>query len=418
MPKANRLAMPQKTIQDAPMNTYFAWTRKGVVGFQFLFVAFGSTVLVPLLVGLDPTTALFTAGVGTLIFHAVTKGQVPVFLGSSFAYIPPILAISAEWGMPGAMAGFMGAAVVYFAVSALVRWRGPAFLDRLFPPVVVGPTIVLIGLSLADTAVNMSKGDWLLAIVSLAAAVAALSWGRGLLRLLPIVVGVTVGYAVAAALGRVDFSGVVSAPWFALPPNLAHPHLPRLAWQPFLFMMPIALASILEHVGDVYVISQIAEKDFIREPGLHRTLLGDGLAIFFGALAGGPPVTTYSEVTGAVQITRVTDPSVLRITAVAAIAVAFFGKMSALLRSIPSPVLGGIMLLLFGTIAAVGIQSMVRHKVDFSQTRNTVIAGVMLTLGVGGAAVHWGSFSLGGIGLSALVGIALNAILPRTSTDG
>ena len=395
------------------MNTFFAWTRNGVVGFQFLFVAFGSTVLVPLLVGLDPTTALFTAGVGTLIFHAVTKGQVPVFLGSSFAYIPPILAISAEWGMPGAMAGFMGAAVVYFIVSALVRWRGPAFLDRLFPPVVVGPTIVLIGLSLADTAVNMSKDDWLLAIVSLAAAVAALSWGRGLLRLLPIVVGVAVGYAVAAALGRVDFSGVVSAPWFALPPNLAHPHLLRLAWQPFLFMMPIALASILEHVGDVYVISQIAEKDFIREPGLHRTLLGDGLAIFFGALAGGPPVTTYSEVTGAVQITRVTDPSVLRITAVAAIAVAFFGKMTALLRSIPSPVLGGIMLLLFGTIAAVGIQSMVRHKVDFSQTRNTVIAGVMLTLGVGGTAMNLGRFAIGGIGLSALVGLFLNLLLPQ-----
>ena len=395
------------------MNTFFAWTRNGVVGFQFLFVAFGSTVLVPLLVGLDPTTALFTAGVGTLIFHAVTKGQVPVFLGSSFAYIPPILAISAEWGMPGAMAGFMGAAVVYFIVSALVRWRGPAFLDRLFPPVVVGPTIVLIGLSLADTAVNMSKDDWLLAIVSLAAAVAALSWGRGLLRLLPIVVGVAVGYAVAAALGRVDFSGVVSAPWFALPPNLAHPHLLRLAWQPFLFMMPIALASILEHVGDVYVISQIAAKDFIREPGLHRTLLGDGLAIFFGALAGGPPVTTYSEVTGAVQITRVTDPSVLRITAVAAIAVAFFGKMTALLRSIPSPVLGGIMLLLFGTIAAVGIQSMVRHKVDFSQTRNTVIAGVMLTLGVGGTAMNLGRFAIGGIGLSALVGLFLNLLLPQ-----
>lgn len=395
------------------MNTIFAWTRKGIVGFQFLFVAFGSTVLVPLLVGLDPTTALFTAGVGTLIFHAVTKGQVPVFLGSSFAYIPPILAISAEWGMPGAMAGFAGAAVVYFVVSALVRSRGPGFLDRLFPPVVVGPTIILIGLSLADTAVNMSKGDWLLAIVSLAASVAALSWGRGLLRLLPIVVGVAVGYAVAAALGRVDFSGVASAPWFALPPNLAHPQLPRLAWQPFLLMMPIALASILEHVGDVYVISQIAEKDFIRAPGLHRTLLGDGLAIFFGAMAGGPPVTTYSEVTGAVQITRVTDPSVLRITAVAAIAVAFFGKMAALLRSIPPPVLGGIMLLLFGTIAAVGIQSMVRHKVDFSQTRNTVIAGVMLTLGVGGTAMNLGRFALGCVGLSALVGLFLNLLLPR-----
>lgn len=396
-----------------PMNNVFAWTRKGIVGFQFLFVAFGSTVLVPLLVGLDPATALFTAGVGTLIFHAVTKGRVPIFLGSSFAFIPPILAISAQWGLPGAMTGFLGAAVVYFVVSALVRWRGPDFLDRLFPPVVVGPTIILVGLSLAPTAVDMSKGDWLLTIVSLAAAVVALSWGRGLLRLLPIVVGVAVGYAVAAALGRVDFSGVASAPWFALPPNLVHPQLPRLAWQPFLCLMPIALAGILEHVGDIYVISQIAEKDFIRNPGLQRTLLGDGLAIFFGALVGGPPVTTYSEVTGAVQITRVTDPAVLRITAVAAILVAFFGKMSALLQSIPSPVLGGIMLLLFGTIAAVGIQSMVRHQVDFSQTRNTVIAGVMLILGVGGTVLHRGPFVLGGLGLAALVGLTLNLLLPH-----
>ncbi len=395
------------------MNTFFAWTRKGIVGFQFLFVAFGSTVLVPLLVGLDPATALFTAGVGTLIFHAVTKGRVPIFLGSSFAFIPPILAISAQWGLPGAMTGFLGAAVVYFVVSALVRWRGPDFLDRLFPPVVVGPTIILVGLSLAHTAVDMSKGDWLLASVSLAAAVVALSWGRGLLRLLPIVVGVAVGYAVAAALGRVDFSGVASAPWFALPPNLVHPQLPGLAWQPFLCLMPIALAAILEHVGDIYVISQIAEKDFIRNPGLHRTLLGDGLAIFFGALVGGPPVTTYSEVTGAVQITRITDPAVLRITAVAAILVAFFGKMSALLQSIPAPVLGGIMLLLFGTIAAVGIQSMVRHQVDFSQTRNTVIAGVMLILGVGGTAMNLGSFALGGVGLAALVGLLLNLLLPH-----
>lgn len=225
--------------------------------------------------------------------------------------------------------------------------------------------------------------------------------------------GVAVGYAVAAALGRVDFSGVASAPWFALPPNLAHPQLPRLSWPPFLCLMPIALASILEHVGDIYVIGQIAEKDFIRNPGLHRTLLGDGLAIFFAALAGGPPVTTYSEVTGAVQITRVTDPAVLRITAVAAILVAFFGKMSALLQSIPAPVLGGIMLLLFGTIAAVGIQSMVRHRVDFSQTRNTVIAGVMLILGVGGAVLHRGPFVLGGLGLAALVGLTLNLLLPH-----
>ncbi|MBR3583710.1 MAG: uracil permease [Kiritimatiellae bacterium] len=389
--------------------------RKCVVGIQFLFVAFGGTVLMPLLVGLEPSTALFTAGVGTLLFHAVTKGKVPVFLGSSFAFIAPILAVSAEWGLDAAVGGFLGVAAAYLAASALVRWRGTEFLDRVFPPVVVGPTIVLIGLSLAGGAVTMAQADWLLALVSLAVAVAVMSWGRGLPRLLPVVAGVGAGYAVAAALGRVDVSGIAAAPWFALPPNLAHPHLPRVAWQPTACLVPVALACILEHVGDIYVVGQVAGKDFVREPGLHRTLLGDGLAVLFAALAGGPPVTTYSEVTGAVQITRVTDPAVLRITAAAAIALSVFGKLAAVLRSIPDPVVGGIMLLLFGSIASVGIQGMVRNKVDFSETRNLVISGVMLTLGVGGAAVRWGSFSLGGIGLSALVGIALNMVLPRTS---
>lgn len=403
---------PSKT--DAPSTPEaLGPVRKGVVGIQFLFVAFGGTVVMPLLVGLDPATALFTAGAGTLLFHAVTKGRVPVFLGSSFAFIAPILAVSGEWGLDAAVGGFLGVAAAYLAASALVRWRGTDFLDRVFPPVVVGPTILLIGLSLAGGAVSLAQQDWLLALVSLASAVAVMTWGRGLPRLLPVVAGVGAGYAAAAALGRMDVSGIAGAPWFALPPNLAHPHLPHLAWQPTLCLVPVALACILEHVGDIYVIGQVAGKDFVRDPGLHRTLLGDGLGVLFAALLGGPPVTTYSEVTGAVQITRVTDPAVLRITAVAAIALSMFGKMAAVLHSIPEPVVGGIMLLLFGSIASVGIQGMVRNKVDFSETRNLVIAGLMLTLGVGGAAVRWGSFSLGGIGLSALVGIALNAILPR-----
>ena len=304
---------------------------------------------------------------------------------------------------------------MYLAVAALVRWRGTGFLDRLFPQVVVGPTIILIGLSLAPNAVKMAGEDWRLALVSLATAMAVISWGRGLFRLLPVVAGVAVGYALAAARGLVDFSGIAAAPWLALPPNLAHPKLPRFAWQSLAFMVPVALASVIEHIGDVYVIGQVAGRDFVHRPGLHRTLLGDGLAILFGALAGGPPVTTYSEVTGAVQITRVTDPAVLRITALAAIAFSVVGKLGAFLRSIPTAVLGGIMLLLFGTIACVGVEGMIRHKVDLSETRNVVIAGVMLTLGVGGAVFRLGSFSLGGIGLAALVGVGLNLLLPSTS---
>lgn len=387
--------------------------KKGVTGVQFLFVAFGSTVLMPLLVGMDPSTALFTAGVGTLVFHAVTGGSVPIFLGSSFAYIASILALKGDWGLDGVLPGFAGAGLVYLAVAGIVRWRGTGFLDRLFPPVVVGATIVLIGLSLAPAAAKMAGQDWLLAGVSLAVAVAVMSWGRGLLRLLPVAAGVAAGYAVAAALGRVDYSGVAAAPWVALPSNLAHPRMPHFAWEPFVCLMPVALASILEHVGDIYVIGEVAGKDFVHKPGLHRTLLGDGLAILFAAVAGGPPVTTYSEVTGAVQITRVTDPSVLRITAAAAIVVSVFGKLTALLQSIPPPVLGGIMLLLFGSIAAVGIQGMVKNQVDFFDTRNIVIAGVMLTMGVGGVTFRWEAFSLGGIGLAALVGVALNLALPR-----
>ena len=391
--------------------------RKTVVGIQFLFVAFGATVLMPLLVGLDPATAQLSAGVGTLIFHAVTHGMVPVFLGSSFAYIAPILLVSKQWGLAGALTGFVGVALVYFVVSALVCWRGTEFLNRLFPPVVVGPTIVLIGLSLAPTAVDMARQDWLLAVVSLTVAVAVLMWGRGLLRLLPVVIGVAVGYMVAVAMGKVDFSALSTAPWLALPSNIAHPQLPTLAWQPLLAMMPIALSTIIEHVGDVYVISQVASKDFIHKPGLHRTILGDGLAVLFGALMGGPPVTTYSEVTGAVQITRVTNPQVLRITAVTAILFSVIGKMNAFLQSIPSAVLGGIMLLLFGTIASVGMQSMVRNKVDFGDTRNLIIASLMLTVGVGGAILSVGDFALSGIGLAALVGIVLNLLLPKTKTN-
>ena len=396
------------------MNQQLSPMRKTIVGIQFLFVAFGATVLMPLLVGLDPATAMFSAGVGTLIFHAVTKGMVPIFLGSSFAYIAPIILASKQWGLAGTMTGFIGVAVIYFIVSALIRWRGTAFLNRLFPPIVVGPTIVLIGLSLAPTAVNMAKENWLLAIISLSVAVLVLRLGRGLIQLLPVVIGVAVGYVVAICLGKVDFTAVSTSRWFALPANIAHPKLPEFMWQPFACMMPIALASILEHVGDVYVISQVAEKDFIHKPGLHRTIFGDGMAILFASFVGGPPVTTYSEVTGAVQITRVTNPQVLRITAVTAIVFSVIGKMSAFLQSIPSAVLGGIMLLLFGTIASVGIQSMVRNKIDFSDSRNTIIASIMLTIGVGGAVLNIGSFSLGGIGLAALVGVLLNLLLPKT----
>ncbi|MBR5685851.1 MAG: uracil-xanthine permease [Muribaculaceae bacterium] len=388
--------------------------RKTIVGVQFLFVAFGSTVLVPLLVGLDPATALFTAGIGTFIFHMVTKGKVPIFLGSSFAFIAPIISASKQWGMSGTLAGMAGVALVYFVMSALIKWQGRRLLERLFPPVVIGPVIIIIGLSLAPAAVDMAKENWWLAFISLLTAILVLVLGRGLVKLVPVVCGIVVGYLVSIAMGLVDFSALAAAPWFALPPSITHFQLPEFSWEPFLFMIPVAIAPVIEHIGDVYVVSAVANKDFVKDPGLHRTMLGDGLACLVAALFGGPPVTTYSEVTGAMQITRITAPAVIRIAAGTAIVFSVIGKLSALLQSIPSAVLGGIMLLLFGSIAAVGIQNLVNHKVDLNQTRNLIIVSVVLTLGIGGAILPMGSFSLSGIGLSALAGVILNLLIPKS----
>lgn len=388
--------------------------RKTIVGVQFLFVAFGSTVLVPLLVGLDPATALFTAGIGTYIFHLVTKGIVPIFLGSSFAFIAPIISASQQWGMPGTIAGIAGVALVYFVMSALIKWQGRKLLDRLFPPVVIGPVIILIGLSLSPAAVNMAKENWLLAFISLITAIIVLTFGKGLVKLVPVVIGIIVGYIVALCMGLVDLSAVGTAPWFALPNSIVHFHLPQFAWEPFVFMIPVAIAPVIEHIGDVYVVSAVAEKDFVKNPGLHRTMFGDGLACLFASFFGGPPVTTYSEVTGAMQITRVSHPMVIRIAAGTAIVFSVIGKLSALLQSIPSAVLGGIMLLLFGTIAAVGVQNLIQHKVDLNQTRNIIIVSVTLTMGIGGAILIFGTFSMSGIGLSAVIGVLLNLLLPKT----
>lgn len=386
--------------------------KKVVVGIQFLFVAFGATVFVPLLVGINPATALFTAGLGTFIFHFVTKGQVPIFLGSSFAFIAPIIAASEKWGIGGALAGLTAVSVVYFAMSALVKWQGRKFLDRIFPPVVIGPVIILIGLSLSGNAVDMAKSDWFLAFSSLFTAILVLTFGKGLMKLVPIILGVVVGYLFALIKGQIDFSGVVAASWFSFP--VGFDTITHFSWAPFLYMLPVAIAPVLEHIGDVYVVSAVAQKEFVVKPGLHRTMLGDGLACLVSAFLGGPPETTYSEVTGAMSITKVTSPAVIRISAATALVFSVIGKLSALLQSIPKAVLGGIMLLLFGTIASVGIQNMMQRKVNMNDTRNIIITSVMLTMGLGGAILSSGDFAISGIGLSAIVGVVLNLVLPKT----
>ncbi len=387
-------------------------TKKTIVGIQFLFVAFGATVLVPLLIDINPATALFTAGIGTLLFHLVTKGKVPIFLGSSFAFIAPIIEASRQWGLEGTLAGLASVSLVYFIMSALVKWQGKKLLDQLFPPVVIGPAIILIGLSFSGSAVNMAKESWLLAFISLATAILVLTFCKGLMKLVPIITGVVTGYIAALALGKIDFTGVTSAAWISMPVSLGT--FSNFQWQPFFYMLPVAIAPVLEHIGDVYVVSAVAEKDFVKDPGIHRTMLGDGIACLASALLGGPPETTYSEVTGAMSITKVTSPAVIRISAITAIVFSICGKLSALLQSIPQAVLGGIMLLLFGTIASVGIQNLMLHKVDFNDTRNIIIVSVMLTMGLGGAVLSSGNFAISGIGLSALVGVILNLILPKS----
>ena len=383
--------------------------QKTIVGAQFLFVAFGATVLVPLLVGLDPSVALFTAGIGTLIFHAITKGKVPIFLGSSFAFIAPIIKATELYGMPGTLCGLVAVGAVYGLMSLLVRLRGVGFISRLFPPIVVGPVIMLIGLSLAGTGVNMAKSNWTLAIIALLTTVVVSLFGKGLLRLIPIFAGIVAGYIAATCMGIIDFSPVANAPWFALPAFVR----PELCWEAIIFMIPVAIAPVIEHIGDIYAINEVTGKDYVKDPGLHRTMLGDGIACAAASLLGGPPVTTYSEVTGAISLTKIADPVVLRIAAVFGILFSVFGKISALLKTIPEAVLGGIMLLLFGTIASVGINSLVKNKVDLGDTRNLVISSLILTLGIGGAELTIGSITIGGIGLAALVGVLLNLIIPH-----
>ena len=387
--------------------------QKTVVGAQFLFVAFGATVLVPLLVGMDPSVALLTAGVGTLIFHAITKGKVPVFLGSSFAFIAPIIKATELFGLPGALSGLVAVGAVYGIMSLLIRLRGVGFITRLFPPVVVGPVIMLIGLSLAGTGVNMAKSNWALAITALLTTVIVSLFGKGLLKLIPIFAGIVVGYITAIIFGLVDFQPIIDASWFALPAFVR----PDFCWEAIIFMAPVAIAPVIEHIGDIYAINEVTGKDYVNDPGLHRTMLGDGVACVAASLMGGPPVTTYSEVTGAISLTKIADPAVIRIAGVFGILFSILGKVSALLKTIPEAVLGGIMLLLFGTIASVGVNTLVKNRVDLGNTRNLVIASLILTLGIGGAELAFGSITIGGIGLSAVVGVILNLIIPKSKEE-
>ncbi|KIA80990.1 uracil transporter [Chromobacterium piscinae] len=392
-----------------------------VSGAQILFVAFGALVLVPLLTGLNPAMALLGAGIGTLLFQACTGRQVPIFLGSSFAFIGPIIYSMHTWGPGATMFGLFAAGFMYFMFAAIVRWRGMALVNKLLPPVVIGPVIMIIGLSVATAASGMAMGQaggkqvlpyetsLLLAAISLATTIVVSIYARGMFKLVPILAGVTVGYIAAGFMGAVDFAKLAAAPWFAMPTF----HSPEINWAAAAFMLPVAIAPAIEHIGGVMAIGGVTGKDYTKTPGLHRTLAGDGLGVCVAGLIGGPPVTTYAEVTGAVMITRNFNPATMTWAAIFAICMAFFGKFNALLQSIPMPVMGGIMVLLFGTIASIGLKTLIEAKVDLMEPRNLVIISVVLTAGIGGLTLKLGDFALAGVGLCSLLAIILNLILPR-----
>jgi len=396
--------------------------RQGISGAQMLFVAFGALVLMPLITGMDPNVALFTAGIGTLLFQLVTGRQVPVFLASSFAFIAPILAAKGEFGLPAVLGGIIASGLVYILLSAVVRVKGAGFIDRLLPPVVIAPVIISIGLALSPVAVNMAMGKagdgsvqlvpyetaMLISMSALVTTVLVAAMGRGLLRLVPILAGIIVGCIVAALCGVIDTSHVAAAPWLAIPAFVT----PELHWGAILYIVPVALAPAIEHIGGVVAIGSVTGKNFIKKPGLHRTLLGDGLATSAAGLFGGPPNTTYAEVTGAVMLTKNYNPKIMTWAACFAIGLAFVGKFGTALQSIPVPVMGGILCLLFGSIAVVGLNTLIRHQVDLSEARNLIIVSVTLVFGIGGMVIGNSDFALSGISLCAICALVLNLVLP------
>ena len=406
--------------------------RMFVLGIQHMFAMFGATILVPVLTGLSVSDTLLFAGLGTLLFHILAKGKVPAFLGSSFAFIAGYAAIAPNGEaelLPYACLGVACAGLLYLVLSALFRAFGPARVMRFFPPVVTGPIVICIGLILASSAIANCSTNWIVAIIAIATIVVCNIWGRGMVKIIPILIGVVVSYAAAAAMGEVDFSGVAEAAWVGLPFNwdntvfsLFGPGFDTgLAITAIITIMPLAFATMIEHIGDISAISSTCERNFIANPGLHRTLLGDGLATILASLFGAPANTTYGENTGVLALTRVFDARVVRIAACCAIVLSFSPKFAAVIGAMPSCVIGGVSLVLYGMISAVGVRNLVENHVDFQKSRNVLVAAIVLVLSIGIAYSAAGTItfevsgiviSLSGLAIGSLAGIILNAILP------
>ena len=396
---------------------------------QHLFAMFGSTVLVPFLTGLDPGIALLTSGIGTLTYLLITKGQIPAYLGSSFAFIAPITLLSQNSGVGSAMVGGFLIGIIYALVALLVKFIGIKAILRFLPPVVVGPVIMVIGLGLASTAVNMamykdpgakvleySGTHFTVALITLGITILCSVVFRGFMSLIPVLIGIIGGYISAVFFGLVDFTPVINAPWFQLP-NFTVPfvdYTPALTWEIILIMVPIAIVPISEHIGDQMVLSNVAGRNFLKKPGLHRSLFGDGVSIMIASCLGGPPNTTYGENIGVMALTKIFSVFVIGGAAVFAILFGFVGKISALISSIPSAVMGGVSILLFGIIASSGLRMLIDNKIDLSLNRNLIISSVILIIGVGGAMLKLTeNASISGMALAAIVGVILNLVLPE-----
>lgn len=414
------------TSKSTQLSLQQSHAKQAFVGLQMLFVAFGALVLVPLIVGLDSNTALLTAGVGTLLFQLCTARQVPIFLASSFAFIAPMQYGIATWGLSATMGGLMFAGLVYVVLSALVKLKGSEVLQKFFPLVVVGPIIIIIGMGLAPLAVNMAIGKTgdgtvifpyeqaiIISMATLITTLVVAVFSKGLMRLVPIMFGIIVVYTLSLFYGIVDFTAFHNSPWFAMPTLTT----PEFKLEAILFLLPIAIAPAIEHVGGIMAISSVTGKDFLKKPGLHRTLLGDGVATTAASMLGGPPNTTYAKVTGAVMLTKNFNPNIMTWAAIWAIAISFCAKIGALLTTIPTVVMGGIMMLVFGSIAVVGMNAMIKAQVNVSEPRNLCIVSVVLTFGIGGMMLNVGEVSIKGISLCAIVAVIMNLVLPPTKPE-
>ncbi|MBV1944603.1 uracil permease [Streptococcus parasuis] len=399
-----------------------------LLSFQHVFAMFGATILVPLILGMPVSVALFASGIGTLIYQVATQFKVPVYLGSSFAYISAMALAIKEMGgdVSAAQTGIFFVGLIYVLIAGLVKAIGTKWIDTLLPPVVIGPMIIVIGLGLANSAVTsagfVADGDWknvVVAIVTFLIAAFVNTKGKGFAKIVPFLIAIIGGYIVALLLGLVDFTPVLEAAWFELPEFYLPFETGVFKSYNFYFgpemvaILPIAVVTVAEHIGDHTVLSQICGRQFLKNPGLSRTLIGDGVATAVSALIGGPANTTYGENTGVIGMTRIASVSVIRNAALIAIAFSFLGKFTALISTIPSAVLGGMSILLYGVIASNGLKVLIESRVDFGQVRNLIVASSMLVLGLGGAVLNIGAITLSGTALSAIVGIILNLILPK-----